>query len=249
MLAGKGTSTNILYNALIKEYIISAIILEEPIDKKTFLQNRIKKLGLMKVFGQILFQLLVVNFFNLSSSKRNKEILHEYGLDDSQISGEKIIRIKSVNDNNCLNSLQKLAPDVVIVNGTRIISKKLLNSIKATFINMHVGITPKYRGVHGGYWALVNDDDENFGVTIHLVDAGVDTGSILYQKNISVTGKDNFVTYPFLQLAEGIPLMKKGLKDILNDTVIKKSGTKESSLWYHPSIWQYLYYRLTKAIK
>ena len=46
----------------------------------------------------------------------------------------------------------------MVVNGTRILSRRMLESIDAVFLNMHVGITPKYRGVHGGYWALANGD-------------------------------------------------------------------------------------------
>jgi folate-dependent phosphoribosylglycinamide formyltransferase PurN len=66
--------------------------------------------------------------------------------------------------------LKAINPDLVIVNGTRIISKKVLSSINSKFVNIHVGITPKYRGVHGTYWALVNNDVENSGVTVHFVD-------------------------------------------------------------------------------
>jgi len=70
-------------------------------------------------------------------------------------------------------------PDVVVVNGTRIIAEKVLHSVPATFLNTHSGITPLYRGAHGGYWALVKKDRANCGVTIHVVDAGIDTGGIV----------------------------------------------------------------------
>lgn len=250
MLAGKGSSTNILYNALKDEFAISTVILEEPIKKTEFLKKRIKKLGLGTVLGQILFQFIIVKALNLTSSKRKKEILEAYHLDDSAIPEGKIIHVNSVNDDDCLRRLQNEQPGIVIVNGTRIISKKILNSVQTAFINMHVGITPKYRGVHGGYWALANNDIENLGVTIHLVDNGIDTGSILYQKNIAPGKADNFVTYPLLQLAEGIPLMKKALQDIANNSLsFRQEGRDESKLWYHPTIIQYLYYRLKKGIK
>jgi folate-dependent phosphoribosylglycinamide formyltransferase PurN len=55
------------------------------------------------------------------------------------------------------------------------------SSINSKFVNIHVGITPKYRGVHGTYWALVNNDVENSGVTVHFVDEGIDTGNIINQ--------------------------------------------------------------------
>ncbi|MEO5781698.1 MAG: formyl transferase [Ginsengibacter sp.] len=249
MLAGKGSSTDILYNSLKNDFDISSVILEEPINKKEFLKKRIKKLGLWEVSGQVIFHLIIVKFLSLTSSKRKKEILQQYHLDDSPVPEGKVIHVNSVNDDKCLKNLQELNPDLVIVNGTRIISKKILDSVKARFINIHVGITPKYRGVHGGYWALVNNDEENCGVTIHFVDAGIDTGSILYQTKISVSKKDNFLTYPLLQLAEGISYMKVAISEILNDSVKTKVGLQESKLWYHPTIWQYLRYRLGKRIK
>lgn len=249
MLAGRGISTNIVYNALISEFNIAAVILEEPISKTQFVKRRIKKLGLWKVFGQILFQLFIVKILDATSGKREKEILSNYGLNDSGIPGEKITHVTSVNDKDCLDALQRLNPDVVIVNGTRIISPQILNSIPAKFINTHAGITPKYRGVHGGYWALVNNDKENCGVTIHFVDAGIDTGEIIYQKMINITPVDNFVTYPLLQLAEGLLYLKKAIQDTFTNTVVTKVQSTDSILWHHPTIWQYLYYRLKRGLK
>ncbi len=249
MLAGQGNSTNILYHALKDEFTISTIILEKPISKKEFLKKRIKKLGLWQVFGQILFHLIIVKFLNLTSSKRKNEILKEYRLKNHLLPADKIININSVNDNDCLKHLQNINPDLVIVNGTRIISKKTLSSVDAPFINIHTGITPMYRGVHGGYWALVNNDPDNCGVTIHLVDSGIDTGGILYQKKITPAKSDNFVTYPILQLAEGISYMKMAIRDVLKNSATPKKTKKHSRLWYHPTIWQYLYNRISKGIK
>jgi methionyl-tRNA formyltransferase len=47
---------------------------------------------------------------------------------------------------------------------------------------VHAGITPRYRGTHGGYWVLLNNDPGHCGVTIHLVDPGIDTGSIVARR-------------------------------------------------------------------
>ena len=246
LLAGRGVSTNILYRALQKDFTITAIILEEPVSKISFLKKRIKKLGFGKVTGQILFQLIIVNFLNLVSGGRKKQIQKQFDLNDEALPFEKIIPVVSVNDNSCIQILQRLDPQLVIVNGTRIIKEDILQSIPAKFINLHAGITPMYRGVHGAYWALVNNDAENCGVTVHLVDKGIDTGAIISQKTISVTSGDNFATYPLLQLAEGIPLMKMAIEDVLNDRLTLKPITGESRLWYHPTIWQYINYKQVK---
>jgi methionyl-tRNA formyltransferase len=244
LLASKGISTNILYNSLKNDYNIEAVLLEEPVPRKEFIKKRIKKLGIWKVSGQILFRFSIAKFLSLTSVKRKKEILENYGLIDSPPPIEKVINIKSVNDSNCITILQKINPDLVIVNGTRIISAEVLNSIKVKFLNIHAGITPKYRNVHGAYWAIVNNDTMNCGVTVHIVDKGIDTGSIIYQQPIKITNKDNFSTYPLLQLAEGIFFLKKALIDIFEDKLILKKSTLESKIWHHPTFWQYLYYRV-----
>ena len=155
----------------------------------------------------------------------------------------------SVNSNDCKAIIEKINPDIIIVNGTRIISKKILNSTNAIFVNTHAGITPKYRGVHGAYWALANNDLENCGVTVHLVDEGIDTGEVLYQSNIEPTINDNFTTYTYLQISKGIHLMKKTLNDIHNNKVSLKNIKSESKLWSHPTIWRYILLKITKGVK
>ena len=213
-------------------------------------KRRIKKLGFFKVAGQVLFSGIVVPFLKLTSRTRINKIKAGYPFDETSLPQIKKKHFSSVNEESCIHLLKELDPGIVIVNGTRIISSKVLESTKAVFINMHTGITPKYRGVHGGYWALANNDKENCGVTIHIVDKGVDTGGILYQSAIPVTRKDNFITYPYLQFGEGLPLMKKAIDDItINKLVNIPPRTNESALWYHPTIWQYLKRRILKGIK
>ncbi len=249
ILAGRGISTNILFNSIKEEFAIKAIILEEGVSKKMLLQRRLRKLGLFKVLGQIMFQLIIVKILNILSAKRKRQILHSYNLQNDPLPEKLVIPVKSVNDVNCLLALKKLDPSLVIVNGTRIISKHILISIPAKFINMHAGITPMYRGVHGAYWALANNDSKHCGVTIHLVDEGIDTGAIIAQLLIQVRQEDNFVTYPLLQLAEGMPLMKTAIRDTIQDQLITYKCPGESRLWFHPGLFQYLYYRVVKKIK
>jgi methionyl-tRNA formyltransferase len=85
-------------------------------------------------------------------------------------------------------------PSVVLVMGTRLIEEDTLRAANAPFVNYHAGITPKYRGVHGAYWARATGDAANCGVTIHFVDTGIDTGAILYQERIVPEPRDNFST-------------------------------------------------------
>lgn len=237
-------ATNILYHALKDQFPITDVIVEQTISRKTFLQRRIKKLGWITVFGQIAFQLLIVPYLKKKGKARNEIIKQTYQLNTSPIPKKLVHHVTSVNYSSTRKLLKTLQPDVVIVSGTRIIGRKTLGCIAAPFVNMHVGITPAYRGVHGGYWALVNNQMEACGVTIHLVDKGIDTGGILEQATIFPSKQDNFTTYPLLQIAAGIPLMKKAIQQILTQKNITTKPSLfpnlPSKVYYHPTIWQYI---------
>jgi methionyl-tRNA formyltransferase len=250
ILAVECDATNILVNALKDKYPLTGIIYERPISKKTIIKNRIKSLGLWKVLGQILFIITVPKLLSASSKKRIKEILVQNDLDISSVAGELITTIKSANSDDCINLLNAMQPSLVILSGTRIISQKVLNNVNAVFINIHAGITPLYRGVHGAYWALVEDNSNLCGVTLHYVDKGIDTGNIIAQGLIKPTRADNFSTYPYLQMAEGIRLLNNNLPVVLQNTVQRTPLlTNKSQLRYHPTLLQYLKFYFTKKVK
>ena len=248
ILTGGNFSTAALYNALKQQYNITVIV-ENRVNKKQFLQRRIKKLGYVAVTGQILFQTLIGKFLAIKSRRRINEILEQYQLDLTAIPENVIIRVSSVNDQACIDHLVKINPDVVIVNGTRIIKEKVLNAINVPFINTHTGITPKYRGVHGGYWALVNKDPENCGVTVHLVDKGIDTGSVIHQGMIKPQRNDNFSTYTVLQIGVGIRLMVQTISEYFEGRLVTKQVNLESKIWSHPTIWKYIKHRILDGVK
>jgi folate-dependent phosphoribosylglycinamide formyltransferase PurN len=249
MLMSDGDSSKIMYNGLKNDFNIEKIIIEESVSKKILLKNRIKKLGLFKVIGQILF--IIFNKILLNLSKKQITFLkNKYLLDNSGFNNDLVEHVKSVNDKQTKDIIKNINPDIIIVNGTRIISEEILSSTKAIFLNTHAGITPKYRGVHGGYWALTQKDYENCGVTVHLVDKGIDTGGILYQDKIFVDKDDNFNTYPYHQIAKAIPLMKLAIKDVIQNNIktIDRSDIT-SKLWSHPTIYEYLKYKLLFGVK
>ena len=251
MLCSRGDSSYLVYNKLSEHFSIEKVIIEDSVSTKNLLKKRIKKLGFATVFGQVLFVGMIVPFLKKSAKNRKKEILKEYGasVDDKSMLASEPVFVNSVNDKECIETLKKINPDIVIVNGTRIISEEVLNCVNAKFINLHAGITPKYRGSHGAYWALYNNDKENAGVTVHFVDKGIDTGNIIYQSTISVTEKDNFTTYPLLQTCVGVEDEIRAINDIINDNVVCKTVDLPSGLYSHPTFFQYLIKRLHCKVK
>src|SRR5690606_20599296 len=142
-------------------------------EKIRFLKRRAKRQGYWHLLGQILFQVGCTRMLKYFSRKRILDIKNTLNLSDADYDSNKLIEVPSVNSDDCLNILRRMQPNIVIVHGTQIITKKILNGISATFLNTHAGITPIYRGVHGAYWALVNNDRENCGTTVHLVDSTI----------------------------------------------------------------------------
>jgi phosphoribosylglycinamide formyltransferase 1 len=224
------------------------LVVERKPSARAMIRHRLRQLGWSTVIGQLAF----IAFNRLLArwqQRRIDQLVLHYGLQASLPPAAITHRVPSINTAVVRRLLRKLDPDAVVVNGTRIISRTVIDCIERPFINTHVGITPRYRGVHGGYWALVHDDAENCGVTVHLVDAGVDTGGVLYQERICVERNDGFNTYPLHQLAAAIPLMKQALRDVLEGSLASRDGVGPSGLWYHPTLGQYFKYRLTKSVK
>ena len=250
MLVGIGESSKIVYNYISKEFNVVKVIEDTRFSRKYLLEKRLRKIGFYKVFGQILFQLYNIIFLKKKSHKRIDEIKNSYGLMTKLYPDEVFIKVKSVNNKETIDLLKRINPDIVLVNGTRIIAESVLKSIDSVFINTHVGITPIYRGVHGGYWALVNNDQKNCGVTVHLVDKGIDTGGVLYQDIIEIGKNDNFNTYPFLQIAKSLPLIKMALIDCINDKIVVKSiNNKKSKLYSHPTLFEYIKFKFLYNVK
>lgn len=251
ILGGNGASTNIIYNKVSERYAVEKVLLEGGVSRKRFLKKRIRKLGVLTVIGQIMFMALVVPFLKRSSAARIADICEEYGLDcsDAYQESDKCAHIGSVNSEECRQLLRKLKPDLVIVNGTRIIGRQTLSCVSAPFVNMHMGITPKYRGVHGGYWALYNGDSKNAGVTIHFVNEGIDTGGIIHQERIHPKESDNFATYPYLQLGIGVALQVQAIEEISRGECQVISNDLPSHLYSHPTLLQYLAARALRHVK
>lgn len=251
LLAGEGFSSRVVAAALQREFGDINVIIEEGRPLRKMLRSRIRMFGWVRGPGQILFRLLVPLLKRL---KRRRIDELQSCFDPWQDFRKPLVkRVTSVNATATHDLLRDLKPDLVVINGTRILSKKTL-LCAAAFVNMHLGITPKYRGVHGGYWAMTQNDGDDFGTTIHFVDPGVDTGKVLAQGRTKPTHHDSLVTYPLLQLEIGVPLMIECVdryfelgRDQLDESAdIEVSG--ESKQWYHPTAWEYLWNGITKGV-
>jgi methionyl-tRNA formyltransferase len=77
-----------------------------------------------------------------------------------------------------IETMRRLAPDVVLVFGTGILRRALIDAFDRRILNLHLGLSPYYRGAGTNFWPLVNREPEYVGATIHYLDDGIDTGPI-----------------------------------------------------------------------
>ena len=148
----------------------------------------------------------------------------------------------------CRAAIDRLKPAVVMLAGCRLLSRQTLAALPCPVLNYHAGITPKYRGMNGGYWALATGDAGNFGATVHLVDAGVDTGDVLHQVRGKPGHGDNIALYALRLAAMSRETCAKSVEDVLGGRLAPVAPDLPSRQWYHPTIWFYLWTGLTRGV-
>ena len=111
---------------------------------------------------------------------------------------------------------------VILLWWPSIIKLKSIRSVNLGWINLHPSLLPYGRGKHGYFWSIV--EDTPFGVSIHFIDDGIDTGPVLFQKEIEVLFSDTGQTLYEKGIDEVIKLFKTKYRDIasLNFTPVKQ---------------------------
>jgi methionyl-tRNA formyltransferase len=91
-----------------------------------------------------------------------------------------------------LAALGNLAPDLFLAVGyPNILRPAALAIPRLAAVNFHASLLPAYRGKHPVFWCLRNGERWS-GLTVHIMDAGIDTGDLLYQVRVR-TRRDNTV--------------------------------------------------------
>jgi methionyl-tRNA formyltransferase len=90
----------------------------------------------------------------------------------------------------CRVMLEALKPELVVLGGTRIIRLPLLAIPPRGTLNAHPGLLPRLRGSASVGWALYKDLP--IGVTVHFVDAAIDTGPIILRRELPVRRGDTY---------------------------------------------------------
>jgi methionyl-tRNA formyltransferase len=115
-----------------------------------------------------------------------------------------------------LNSLRELAPDLIInFNSTIIFPPALLKIPALGAANFHPGPLPEKAGLNVGQWAIFEGENE-FGVTLHWMNEGIDTGNIITHNRFPISNVDTGLTLHLKTLSVGIKLFTNFLVELGN---------------------------------
>lgn len=100
----------------------------------------------------------------------------------------------NINSDEFIERIRKYDVDLFVsMSFNQIFKTRTINFPRYKTINCHAGKLPFYRGRNILNWALINDEKE-FGITVHYVDEGIDTGDIIEQECYPITDEDDYST-------------------------------------------------------
>lgn len=149
----------------------------------------------------------------------------------STIPGSRTLQIApgELNSARSRDFLRKSGADVVVIYGTNLIKSHLLDDWAGRMINLHLGLSPYYRGTATNFYPLLNDEPEFVGATIHLIDPGIDSGAIYRHARPSIVSGDRPHTIGCKAILAGVD----ALIDVLHE--LQTNGLEPTPQWSTPN--------------
>ena len=159
-----------------------------------------------------------------------------------------------LNTADTLHFLESAGVETVVVYGTNLIRKPLIGRWPGRMINMHLGLSPYYRGTATNFYPLLNEEPEYVGATIHLIDPGIDTGPIVRHRRPEIVARDEPHTIGCKAILAGIEGMIASLKKLERGTLktVPQWKVPDAKLYlrkdYHPRQVVELYRKLEEGL-
>ncbi len=123
---------------------------------------------------------------------------------------------ENINSDDFLDRMAVHQSDLFIsMSFNQIFKKRTFDLPPFGTVNCHAGMLPFYRGRNILNWALINDEKE-FGITVHYIDEGIDTGDIIDQKRFLITDSDNYAILLDTAIKECPQILYDAVKKIIS---------------------------------
>ena len=142
----------------------------------------------------------------------------------------KYLRHENINSQEFIEIIKSFNCDLFVsMSFNQIFKAEIINIPRYKVINCHAGKLPYYRGRNVLNWVLINDELE-FGITVHFVDEGIDTGDIISQEIYQIDDNDSYATLLDKAYYGCADLLYASIRKFLNGPVI---GLPQSEI--HPT--------------
>lgn len=129
---------------------------------------------------------------------------------------------KNINSSEFISIVKEYSCDLFVsMSFNQIFKTEIINLPKYKTINCHAGALPFYRGRNILNWALINDE-KSFGITVHYIDEGIDTGDIILQRIYPITDEDSYATLLDKAYVECAAILYDGIQLFISGSVQPK---------------------------
>ncbi len=130
------------------------------------------------------------------------------------------------------NFLKAKDADVFILGGYgKIIKQNIIDIPKVMCLNLHGGKLPDMRGSSPLNWAIIKNK-KSFGLSIIKINAGIDTGDIIYEKSIPIESAYTIVDLHNIANEAFPEMLVEVLEQIKNNTYTIKNQDKDAGAYY-----------------
>ncbi|MDD5170744.1 MAG: formyltransferase family protein [Syntrophales bacterium] len=138
----------------------------------------------------------------------------------------------SANDKEFVEAIRQREIDLVLLLWwPEIIGKEAIKAAKIGWLNNHPSLLPYDQGKHGYVWSIINGNP--YGVTIHFINENVDSGPIIFQKEIAVDITDTGESLYEKSFCEQINIFKENYSNILSFNFSQKEQDQNKRTYHH----------------
>lgn len=177
LITGPGLNHRYFFNRLNREFPIECVFIEE-VTYPEFTSSSPKNQEAWEWFF-----------------RRRKEYEHNHFADSElwkRKNQSRIIPVPTgqINSKETLNILQTEQPQIIILFGSSLIGREIMDHFPNSILNLHVGLSGQYRGSSCNFWPIYDGRLDCLGATLLRINAGIDTGEILAQESIDIEEGD-----------------------------------------------------------
>jgi methionyl-tRNA formyltransferase len=137
--------------------------------------------------------------------------------------GLPIFQPEKVKDQSFLEKFYQLKPDmIVVVAFGQILPKEIIDKPPLNCLNIHPSLLPKYRGAAPLNWPIIRGETKT-GVTIMLMDEGMDSGDILLQQEMEIGAAETYGNLHDRLASMGASLLEETIEQIVAGKVVRKT--------------------------